>query len=61
MTQDNIKLMANGCDTIALTEYEGGEPIGYTKSDKELENWLNADLKHSWFPVHNVEYEIKNN
>lgn len=44
-------LRDNDCDLIALTEYEGGEPIHYVKSDEELEDWLKADEKHSWFPV----------
>ena len=48
---DNKTIRDNDCDLIALIEYEGGEPIDYTESDKELEDWLNADKKHSWFPV----------
>lgn len=44
-------LKDNDCDLIALTDYEGGEPVDYVKSDEELEDWLKADKKHSWFPV----------
>ena len=48
---DNTTIKENDCDCIALTEYEGGEPVSYTKSDKELDAWLDADPEHSWFPV----------
>lgn len=48
---DRKTLEENNCDLIALTLYEGGEPIDYTKSDKELADWLNVDTKHSWYPV----------
>ena len=41
----------NGYDLIALTMYEGGEPIKYTKSDKVLNSWLKQDENHSWFGV----------
>ena len=51
MKKDHKTIEENGCDLIALTEYEGGEPIAYTKSDKELKEWLEADEEHSWFPV----------
>lgn len=49
--EDNKTIKENECDYIALTEYEGGEPVKFTKSDKELETWLDADEEHSWFPV----------
>ena len=48
---DHKTIEENACDCIALTEYEGGEPVHYTKSDKELQEWLDADEEHSWFPV----------
>lgn len=48
---DNTTIKENDCDCIALVEYEGGEPVAYTKSDKELDDWLDADQEHSWFPV----------
>ena len=50
---DHKTIKENACDCIALTEYEGGEPVHYTKSDKELQEWLDADEEHSWFPVDN--------
>lgn len=50
---DNKTIKENACDCIALTEYEGGEPVRYTKSDKELQEWLDANEEHSWFPVDN--------
>jgi hypothetical protein len=45
----------NGYDLIALTTYEGGEPIRYTRSDKELNAWLKQDKSHSWFGVNYEE------
>lgn len=54
-TDDNTIIKENDCDCIALTEYEGGEPVSYTKSDKELKAWLDADPEHSWFPVDDDE------
>ena len=44
-------------DLIALTLYEGGEPIAYVKSEEDLQAWLEADSKHSWFPVELEEEE----
>jgi hypothetical protein len=41
----------NGYDLIALTMYEGGEPVRFTKSDKELNDWLKQDNNYSWFGV----------
>ena len=55
VTPDNTIIEENDCDCIALTEYEGGEPVSYTKSDKELKAWLDADPEHSWFPVDDDE------
>ena len=55
IVKDHETLIENDCDLIALTEYEGGEPVDYTKSDKELEDWLNEDEEHSWFPVEDDE------
>ena len=46
----------NGYDLIALTIYEGGEPIKYTRSDKELNAWLKQDKNHSWFGVNYEEW-----
>lgn len=60
MEEDNMKnkrkkyhqtIEENGYDLIALTLYEGGEPVKYTKSDKVLNAWLNQDENHSWFGV----------
>jgi hypothetical protein len=60
MEEDNMKnkrkmyrqtIEENGYDLIALTLYEGGEPIKYTKSDKVLNAWLKQDENHSWFGV----------
>lgn len=48
---DHKTIRENDCDRLALTQYEGGEPVYFTTSDKELEDWLNADPEHSWFPV----------
>lgn len=53
--EDNKTIKENECDYIALTEYEGGEPVKFTKSDKELKAWLDADEEHSWFPVDDFE------
>lgn len=44
-------LKANNCDYLALTKYEGGEPVDFVKSDEELEERLNADKHHGRFPV----------
>ena len=44
-------LTDNDCDRIALTEYEGGEPVKYVVTDEDLQSWLDADEEHSWFPV----------
>jgi len=49
--KDHKTIEENQCDLIALTLYEGGEPIGYTESDADLYHWLSMDKKHSWFPV----------
>jgi hypothetical protein len=48
---DRQIIKENGYDLIALTIYEGGEPIKYTKSDKVLDTWLKQDENHSWFGV----------
>ena len=58
-SKDHKTIEENDCDFIALTEYEGGEPIGYTKSDKELKQWLDADEEHSWFPVDDYDESCK--
>jgi hypothetical protein len=47
----NQTIEENGYDLIALTLYEGGEPVKYTKSDKVLNAWLKQDENHSWFGV----------
>ena len=48
---DRQIIKENGYDLIALTMYESGEPIKYTKSDKVLNSWLKQDENHSWFGV----------
>jgi hypothetical protein len=48
---DTKTIMKNGYDLIALTMYEGGEPVRFTKSDKELNDWLKESESHSWFGV----------
>lgn len=46
---DNKTIKQNDCDLLALT-YDG-EIIAYTKSDKELNNWLGLGKGHDWFCV----------
>lgn len=40
----------NDCDYIALTNYEGGKPIDFTKLDMVVNDWL-IDKEHSWYCV----------